>query len=167
MIISLLVAMDERGGIGKDNRLPGHLSADLKRFKALTMGHHILMGRKTYESIRRLLPGRVMVIITRSQTYTAEGCVIAHSLQDALEIARQAGETEAFVIGGGQIFAQALSLADRIYLTQVHTVTEADVFFPEFDPRDWIVQDRMEHPADQQNQYPSTYLLLVKQSYRP
>ena len=162
MIVSLLVAMDEQNGIGKDNRLPWHLSADLKRFKALTMGHHVIMGRKTYESIGRPLPGRVNVIITRSPDYQAEGCVIAHSLREALSIAELAGESEAFVIGGGQIFAQALPLADRIYLTRVHTISQADVFFPPFDIEDWSLQATSEVPADNKNQYSSTYMMLLK-----
>ena len=162
MIISLLVAMDERGGIGMDNRLPWHLSADLKRFKALTMGHHVIMGRKTYASIGRPLPGRIMVIITRSPDYWAEGCQVVHSLEESLDLARQAGETEAFVIGGGQIFAQALPLAERIYLTRVHTVAEADVFFPEFDERDWSIQTVSEVPADEKNQFSTTYMVLDK-----
>ncbi len=162
MIISLLVAMDERDGIGQDNRLPWHLSTDLKRFKALTMGHHILMGRKTYESIGRPLPGRVNVIITRSPDYQAEGCLIAHSLREALSLAELAGESEAFVIGGGQIFAQALPLADRIYLTRVHTLSEADVFFPEFDLKEWSIQATSEVLADDKNQFSSTYMVLLK-----
>ena len=162
MIISLLVAMDEHNGIGKNNRLPWHLSADLKRFKALSMGHHVIMGRKTYESIGRPLPGRVLVIVTRSPDYQAEGCLVAHSLEEALDIARQAGESAAFVIGGGQIFAQALPLAERIYLTRVHTVSEADVFFPEFDERDWSIQTVSEVPADEKNQFSTTYMVLDK-----
>jgi dihydrofolate reductase len=162
MIISLLAAMDEQDGIGQDNRLPWHLSTDLKRFKALTMGHHILMGRKTYESIGRALPGRVNVIITRSPDYQAEGCVIAHSLREALSIAELAGESEAFVIGGGQIFAQALPLADRIYLTRVHTVSEADVFFPTFDESSWSIKEASEISADESNDFPSSYEVLEK-----
>jgi dihydrofolate reductase len=164
MIISLLVAMDEHNGIGQDNRLPWHLSTDLKRFKALTMGHHILMGRKTYESIGRALPGRANVIITRSPDYQAEGCVIAHSLREALSIAELAGESEAFVIGGGQIFAQALPLADRIYLTRVHTVSEADVFFPEFYESAWSRKESLDLPADDRNDFPSSFRILERVS---
>ena len=167
MIVSLLVAMDEHNGIGKDGRLPWHLSIDLKRFKALTMGHHVIMGRKTYASIGRPLPGRVMVIVTRSPEYQAEGCLVAHSLEEALGITEQAGESEAFVIGGGQIFAQALPLADRIYLTRVETVSEADVFFPEFHARDWDIHETFEFPADEKNQFPSKYQLLIKRPHQP
>ena len=93
MIISLIVAMDERGGIGLSNRVPWHIPADLKRFKALTMGHHLIVGRKTYESIGRVLPGRTMIIVTRSKNYRAEGCLVASSLQEALRLAEERGET--------------------------------------------------------------------------
>ena len=160
MIISIIVAMDEQRGIGKGGRLPWHLSADLKRFKRLTMGHHLIMGRKTYESIGRPLPGRTMIVITRNQRYTAEGCLIAASLKAALAIAEQSGETEAFIAGGGQVFAQALPFADRIYLTLVHAVTEADVFFPELEPKGWIEAEYSYHLADERNQFPSTFKVL-------
>src|SRR5512139_3630480 len=110
MNISLIVAMDEERGIGKGGKVPWHLKADLQRFKALTMGHHLIVGRKTWESIGRPLAGRVMVIITRSPVYRPENCpdcVVVDSLDAALEVARQAGEQEAFIGGGGEIFAQA------------------------------------------------------------
>jgi dihydrofolate reductase len=139
MIISLIVAMDERGGIGLNNRVPWHIPADLKRFKALTMGHHLVVGRKTYESIGRALPGRTMIIITRSVDYRAEGCLVVSSLPGALRLAKERGETEAFIGGGGSIYAQALPQADRIYLTRVHTEVEADVFFPQWDEKDWRI----------------------------
>ena len=162
MIISIIVAMDEQRGIGKQGRLPWHLSADLKRFKRLTMGHHLIIGRKTYESIGRPLPGRTMIVLTRNQRFKAEGCLIATSLKDALAIAEKRGETEAYIAGGGQIFSQTLPLADRIYLTLVNTVTQADVFFPEFDQGDWEVVETSYYPADGQNQYPSTFSLLTR-----
>ncbi len=162
MIVSLLVAMDERRGIGKDGRLPWHLSADLKRFKGLTMGHHLIMGRKTYESIGRPLPGRTMIVITRNPEYHPEGCQVAHSLAEALDMAQERGESEAFVIGGGQIFAQALPHADRLYLTLVHTVTEADTLFPALEQDLWIEEESSYHPADEKNQFPFTDILLDK-----
>jgi dihydrofolate reductase len=137
MIVSLIVAMDERGGIGLNNRVPWHLPADLKRFKALTMGHHLILGRKTYESIGRVLPGRTMIIVTRSKDYRAEGCWVSSSLQQALRLAEERGETEAFIGGGGMIYAQALPYADRIYLTRVHTEVEADVHFPKWELAGW------------------------------
>ena len=157
MIISIIVAMDEQRGIGKEGRLPWHLSADLKRFKRLTMGHHLIMGRKTHESIGRPLPGRTMIVITRNRSYAAEGCLIAASLKAAIAIAEKGGETEAFIAGGGQIFTQALEFADRIYLTLVHTVVKADVFFPEYKPDSWIEAEHSYHPADERNQFPFTF----------
>lgn len=162
MIVSLLVAMDEKRGIGKDNLLPWRLSADLRRFKELTMSHHIIMGRKTFESIGRQLPGRVMVVITRNTGYHMPGCLIAHSLDEALALAAERGETEAFVIGGGEIFIPALRVADRIYLTLVHADLPVDVFFPAFSLDDWSVEESIIHPADEKNEYPSTFYLLVR-----
>ena len=108
MIRSIIVAMDERGGIGLNNRVPWHIPADLRRFKALTMGHHLIVGRKTYESIGRVLPGRTMIIVSRSKDYRAEGCWVVSSLQGALRLAEEGGETEVFIGGGGMIYAQAL-----------------------------------------------------------
>lgn len=154
--------MDENGGIGKDNRLPWHLSADLKRFKSITMGHHIIMGRKTYESIGKPLPGRTNIVVTRNPDYEAEGCIVVHSLDAALDLARENGEDEAFITGGREIFAQALETADRIYLTRVHAVVPADVYFPDFDQGEWSEVDSHYHPADEVNDYPFTMKLLVK-----
>jgi len=160
VIISLIVAMDEKRGIGIEGKLPWHLPADLRHFKSLTMGHHIIMGRKTYESIGRPLPGRIMVVITRNPAYQAEGCLIAHSLEAAIEKARKSGEDEAFIIGGGQIFAEAIELADRIYLTLVHTFTNTDVFFPEMAPDHWEEIEAEEHHVDNKNLFPLTFKIL-------
>lgn len=160
MIISLIVAMDEKRGIGMEGKLPWHLPADLRHFKSLTMGHHIIMGRKTYETISRPLPGRTMVVVTRNPVYQAEGCLIAHSLESAIEKARESGEDEVFIIGGSQIFAEALELADRIYLTLVHTITNADVFFPAMEPDHWVEIEAEDHKADNKNQYSLTFKIL-------
>jgi dihydrofolate reductase len=162
MIISLIVAMDEGRGIGKDNRIPWHLSADLKRFKALTMGHYLIMGRKTYESIGQPLPGRTTVIVTRNPDFLAAGCRIAHSLPEALEIARTSEEDEAFIIGGGEIFRLALPLADRIYLTQVYARLDCDTFFPDLDLGGWQISEESYQPADEKNQFASTYRVLIR-----
>jgi len=131
--------------IGRDNRLPWHLPADLKRFKALTMGHTIVMGRKTWESINRLLPGRRTVIVTRNRELEVEGAVVAASLADA--IAASAADDEIFVIGGEQIFRLALPLADRVYLTTVDADYEGDTFMPALDPADWRIVSSEYHPA--------------------
>lgn len=160
MIVSLLVALDERNGIGLRGGLPWHLAADLKRFKALSMGHHLIMGRKTWDSIGRALPGRTSIIISHDPEYQAEGCLVAHSLDEGLSLAESRGEEEAFVIGGGEIFALALPLADRIYLTRVHAVVAADTFFPEFDTSEWRVVEQAKQPQDEKNQYPFTFYRL-------
>ena len=162
MIVSLLVAMDENNGIGVDGGLPWHLSTDLKRFKSLTMGHHLIMGRKTYESIGRPLPGRTMIVLSRNPKYQPEGCLVAHSIDTALRFAELDSENEVFVIGGGDLFEQTIDLADRIYLTQVHATQPADVHFPEFPIEDWQELESEFVPADEKNQFDSTYKILVR-----
>jgi dihydrofolate reductase len=165
MLISLIVAMDEERGIGRDGNVPWHLRADLQRFKSLTMGHHLIVGRKTWESIGRPLPGRVIVIITHNPAYCPENCpdcVVVNSLEAALEAARMAGEQESFIGGGGEIFAQALPLADRIYLTTVHTRAGCDVFFPELAQAEWNEVERKEHNADVENEHPLMFQYLQK-----
>jgi dihydrofolate reductase len=164
VIVSLIFAMDEKGGIGIANHLPWHLSADLKRFKALTMGHHIIMGRKTYESIGKPLPGRTNLVVTRDPSYQAAGCLVAHSLDEALQTAEERGEDEVFITGGRQIFAQSISIADRIYLTQVHAEVRADVYFPEFNTAEWVEQEAVYHESDEKNDYPFTAKVLVRKS---
>lgn len=154
--------MDETRGIGLKGRLPWHLPADLKRFKSLTMGHHLIMGRKTFESIGRPLPGRTTIIVTRDQSFQPEGCLVAHSLETALEFARLDLENDVFVIGGAEIFVQAIELADRIYLTKVHSSLPADVYFPEFAAADWLETDSEHHPADEKNHYPFTFKILAR-----
>ena len=162
MTISLLVAMDEKRGIGKDGRLPWRLSSDLKRFRELTMGHHIIVGRKTFESIGKPLPGRQTIVVTRNPGYTVQGCLIARSVESAVELAESRGETEAFVIGGADIYAQALGIAARIYLTEVHAEVDADTFFPEFDRSAWTERECTFQPADEKNQHACTFRLLER-----
>lgn len=133
MKLSLVVAISENKVIGRDNKLPWHLSADLKRFKNLTTGHPIIMGRKTYDSIGRALPNRTNIVITRDKDYQVEGIHVAHSLDEALEIAKNSpGSEESFVIGGAQIFTEALPFADKLYLTIIHKNVEGDVYFPDY-----------------------------------
>ncbi|HNB52496.1 MAG TPA: dihydrofolate reductase [Anaerolineales bacterium] len=162
MLISLIVAFDQQQGIGKDNRIPWRLSADLKNFKTLTMGHTLIVGRKTAESIGRALPGRDGVLITRARDFALSGWKTVHSLDSALTYARRNGETEAFIGGGADIYAQSLPLADRIYLTRVHTTVEADTFFPPLDEKEWQVVETWEHPPDEKNEFAFTYQVLVK-----
>jgi len=160
MIISLLVAMDEKRGIGYRNRIPWHISSDLRRFKSLTMGHHLVMGRKTYESIGRVLPGRIMIVLTRNSAYGAVGCVVLHSLEEAVQYAETASEQELFVIGGGEVFASAIQIANRLYLTQVHARVQADVYFPEVEITGWREVETANFPASEKDQYSTSYRLL-------
>ena len=124
--------MSENRVIGKDNKLPWYIPEDLKRFKAVTSGHPVIMGRKTYDSIGRPLPGRLNIVITRDHTYQNDAVSVVHSLDDAIKLSTSADEAELFIIGGGQIFEQALSLADKLYLTVVHTEIEGDTYFPDY-----------------------------------
>jgi dihydrofolate reductase len=162
LIVSLLVAMDDRRGIGYENRLPWRLSADLKRFKALTMGHHMIMGRRTYESIGKPLPGRTSIVLTRNPEWRSEGVIRAGGLEEALEVARRSGEDEAFIIGGGVVFVQALDLADRIYLTEVRTDGPADTFFPEYEVSLWEEVHCEKIAQDENNQFPTVYRILER-----
>ena len=164
MIVSLLVAMDENRGIGRDNRLPWHISTDLKRFKILTMGHHLIMGRKTFESIGRPLPGRTMIVMSRNPAFRPEGGFVAPSLDAALDLARSRDEEEAFIIGGGEIFSQALPIAGRIYLTKVHGTVQADVFFPLIDEEGWIVKETSIHPTGPKDEFPHTFFILDRKT---
>jgi dihydrofolate reductase len=134
-IISLLVAIARNGVIGRDNALPWHLPEDLKRFKALTLGHPVIMGRKNYESIGKPLPGRENIVVTRSAQYAAPGCRVARSLEAALSSA--AGTDEIFVIGGAEIFTLALPLAHRLQVTEIHADVVGDVVFPDYSRGEW------------------------------
>jgi dihydrofolate reductase len=154
--------MDERRAIGRDNRVPWRLSSDLRKFRELTMGHHIILGRKTFESIGKPLAGRESIVVTRDRDYRAEGCFIAHSLDDALRLAGERGENEVFVCGGAEIYAQAMGRAGRLYLTLVHTECEADTFFPEWDESAWVEKESHHQPADEKNQHPFTFKLLER-----
>lgn len=162
MKISLIVALDEQDGIGHHGRLPWRLGKDMRRFKALTMGHHLIMGRKTWEAIGRPLSGRTLIIVTRQPGYLAEGCHVVHSLDAALELARRRGEEEAFVIGGGELYELALPLAQRIYMTRVHTQVPADVFFPGFDPAEWEITQMQQDAAGEKDQFAATFSVLER-----
>ena len=147
--VSIIVAMAKNRVIGANNALPWHLSSDLKRFKALTMGHHIIMGRKTFESIGRILPGRSMVVVTRNPAFRADGAVVVHDFDAAIAIC--SGDNEVFIAGGEALFAAALPIADRIYLTEIEREFEGDVRFPAVDFGQWKVAAREPHNDLQQN----------------
>jgi len=133
--LSLIVAVARNRVIGVNNTLPWHLPEDLKRFRALTMGHHIIMGRKTYESLGRLLPGRTTVIVTRNTAYKVEGAIVAHSLQDAITLCGE--DPEVFLIGGAELYHDGLKLANKLYITEIDAEYAGDAFFPEFDVTSW------------------------------
>lgn len=164
MIISLIAAVDERGGIGRGGRLPWHLSDDLKNFRALTLGHHVLMGRKTYRSAQGKMPGRKLMVLSRDAGFRADDAITYATLDAAVEAARAAGEEELFVIGGAQIFAQALPLASRFYLTRVYTDAGCDTFFPEFDMSAWKLSDQKDFTAGEKNDFGFSILVLEKNS---
>ena len=157
--IIIIAAASENNALGKDNDLLWHLPDDFKRFKAITSGHMIIMGRKTFESFPRPLPNRYHIIITRDSSYqtTHDNCTIVHSLKEALDFAEN--EEAVYVIGGGEIYAQAMDHADLIELTRVHaSYEEADTFFPEIDADKWELQREELHPADERHAVPFTYL---------
>jgi dihydrofolate reductase len=162
MIVSMIVAMDEARGIGHHGKIPWYLPVDLKRFKSLTLGHHIVMGRKTYESLPRMLAGRKNIVLSRNRYYDAPGCIVVNTFPDAIGLAKNSGESELFVIGGGDIYALAIPLADFIYLTIVKTKLPADSFFPNLNPDEWIETNHEEFLADESNPYSHTFLILKR-----
>lgn len=158
MLVSIIVAAAQNNVIGRGNDLPWRLPDDLKRFKALTLGKPVIMGRKTYVSIGRPLPQRHNIVISRQPGLTLPDCTVVSSLDGALAAAGDAAE--AMVIGGAEIFAQVLPRTDRIYLTRVHANVEGDTFFPELVSEDWIELDSEYHPADDRHAFPFTFLQL-------
>ena len=164
MRISLIVAMAENRVIGRDGRLPWHLPKDLKRFKKLTVGHPMVMGRKTFESIGRPLPKRRSLVLSRDPAYRPPGAEVAASLPEAL--ARLAADEEAFVIGGARVFAEALPLAERLYLTLVHAEVAGDVRFPEIDAAAWKLLASERHTADDRHAYDFSFLCYEPRSSR-
>lgn len=160
MRVSFIVAMAENRVIGRDNQLPWQLSADLKHFKALTMGKPVIMGRKTWESIGRPLPGRTNIVVTRDPRYTADGCVVVHSIDAALQAC--SGSEEVMVIGGAEFYRQVLPEASTLYLTLVHDEFEGDAFFPELDRREWREIEREDFESDDKNPHAYSFIRLER-----
>jgi dihydrofolate reductase len=158
--LSIIVAMARNRVIGADGRIPWHLPDDLRRFKRLTMGHHLVMGRKTFESIGRLLPGRTSVIVTRQPQYAAPGAIVAHSFEDAIRAC--AGDDEIFVIGGADIYRCALPLADRIYLTLVDAAPEGDARMPEFEAGEWRESEAESVAANERHAFGHRHAVLER-----
>lgn len=161
MIHSIIVAQSQNRVIGINNSLPWHLPADLKRFKAITMGHHMIMGRKTYESIGKPLPGRTSIVITRNKELQFEGCIMAYSLAEAFAIAERSNESEAFVIGGADLIKQAIDTCDKLYLTNIHQNFEGDTFLDELST-DWKELERVIHSPDEKNGYSYSFITFEK-----
>lgn len=155
MSLSLIVAMDRNRVIGRDGDLPWRQRADLQRFKRVTMGHAIIMGRKTWDSIQRLLPGRTTIIVTRQSPWSVDGALTAHSLEEAVRLAGEDGEP--FITGGAQLYQQALPLVDRLYLTRVDAEVEGDTYFPELDLAGWELVESQAQEADEANQFPAVF----------
>ncbi len=158
--ISIIVARARNGVIGRRNRLPWRLPADLQRFKAVTMGKPMVMGRRTWESLPGLLPGRRHIVVSRDPAYGAEGAEVASSLAGAVALA--GAVEEVMVIGGAQLYRQALPLAERIYLTEVDAEVEGDTWFPSFDESEWEERRREEFPADERNEFPYAFVNLER-----
>ncbi|MBP7388916.1 MAG: dihydrofolate reductase [Chitinophagales bacterium] len=168
MNISIVVAVSSNNAIGKNGDLLWHLPKDMKRFKEITYGHHVLMGRKTYESIPekfRPLPGRVNIVVTRSKNYVAEGCKVVGSLEEGIQFARENGEQELMIIGGAEIYRNAITICNKIYLTHVNAhFDDADSFFPIIKANVWQKVDAGKIPADAKNQYEMNFQTLQRSS---
>ena len=158
-MISIIAAVSENNALGKNNDLVWHLPDDFKRFKQLTSGHYIVMGRKTFESFPKPLPKRTHVIVTRQKNYTPEGCLVANTLQEAIQLCPKNEDT--YIIGGGEIYKQSIAIADVLEITRVHHSFDADTFFPEIDLKIWQLTSEEFHPKDDKHNYSFTY-----QSYR-
>lgn len=162
MIISLIAALDKKSGIGKENRLLWHLPADLKFFKKVTTGHTVIMGRNTYESIGKPLPQRRNIVLTRKEGYSAPGCEVSEDLFSAIKSCHK--EQEIFIIGGADIYRQAIQVADKLYLTRVDVVMDADTFFPEFSMSAWKLIHLEKHKADEKNAYDYSFSVYQRTS---
>lgn len=160
MNISIIVAFDKNRAIGFHNELPWHLPADLKHFKKITMGHSIIMGRKTYESIGKPLPGRKSVVVTNNIGYWKEGITVVHSIEQAIHDCSD--EKEIFIIGGAQIFRHSLELADRLYLTRIDHQFDGDTWFPELDQEEWKKIEEIRNEPDEKNKWPYTFETFVR-----
>ncbi len=150
-MITIIAAIAENNALGKDNQLIWHLPADLKRFKQVTLNHHIIMGRKTFESLGEPLPNRTTIIITRNPNYTVENCIVVNSLEEALEAAKT--DENPYILGGAEIYNQAIKIADKLDLTYVHHSFDADAFFPIIDTEIWKEDTRQDFKMDEKNKY--------------
>jgi dihydrofolate reductase len=160
--VSAIVATAKNLVIGHHNQIPWYLPADLKYFKKITSGHHVIMGRKSFESIGRPLPNRTNIVITRDPFFVATGCTVVHAVEEALELAQANGEQEAFIIGGGEIYRKSWEYLDLIYQTEVDAMPAGDVFFPKIEEKAWREVSREAHPADEKNEYAYVFRVLKR-----
>ncbi len=168
MKISIVVATDKKNAIGKNNKLPWHLPADLKYFKQLTSNHCIIMGRNTFESIGKALPKRVNIVLTTDKKFSKENIVLRHSVEEALAYCKLWGQQEVFIIGGAKVYEQVLPIADTIYITKVDTeVVDADAFFPEMHKDKWDIQKAALHTKDADNVFDFTFEVWEKRTQEP
>lgn len=167
MRTSIIVAHSMHRVIGLKNELPWHLPNDLMHFKRITMGHHVVMGRKTFESLPQPLLGRNVIIMTNNKQYSAINCLITQSLAEGITQAKHAGETELFIAGGGQIYQEALPWADKIYCTEVHTDLQGDTHFPQIKKSEWQEVSRITHKADRRHAYAYDFVELIRRKIRP
>jgi dihydrofolate reductase len=159
-MITLIAAVAENNALGKDNQLLWHLPDDFKRFKSITSGHYIIMGRKTFESFPKPLPNRTHVIITRQKDYNPEGCIVANSLDEAIQSCPK--QEDIFIIGGGEIYKQSIEIADKIDITRVHHSFNADTFFPEIDLEKWQLVFEEFHSKDERHNFDFTFQTFVR-----
>lgn len=159
-MITIIAALAENNALGKDNKLIWHIPADLKRFKKVTAGHHVIMGRKTFESLGKPLPNRINIIITRNNNYNPKGCIVVNSLQEAIEATKE--DENPFILGGAEIYKQAIEIADKLDLTFVHHQFEADAFFPEIDKTIWKEMSREDFKADDKNKYNYSFVTFER-----
>ena len=163
MIISAIVAMSTNRVIGRDGGLPWHLPRDMKYFKKTTMGHHVIMGRESFASMGYVpLKGRTNIVLTRDPYFISSSAIILHSIEEGLNYAYEAGEEEAFILGGGKIFAQSMHLIEKIYLTEVISEVAGDIYFPEIDMNDWEVVSSEFFEADDKNEFPMRFDVLLR-----
>ncbi|HYG40012.1 MAG TPA: dihydrofolate reductase [Cytophagales bacterium] len=163
MIVSIIVARSKNNVIGRNNDLPWHLTDDLKNFRKITTGNPIIMGRKTYESIGKPLPGRTNIIVTRQKDYKVEGCEVVNSLPQALQIAKTINAKEAFIIGGAELINQSLEIVNKMYLTEVHAEIEGDTFLKSIDLSDWKLIDKKDYAKSEKgNEYDFSIIEYIK-----
>ena len=165
MIVSLIAALSQNRVIGKNNDLPWHLPDDMKYFMQTTSGHHVIMGRKNYDSIPekfRPLPNRTNIVVTRQKNFVAPNCIVVNSIEEGLAIARKNNETEAFIIGGSEIYNQGFAMANRLYLTEIHATIEGDTYFPIFEKSQWKEVSRRHHLTDERHKFPFDFVVFER-----